>query len=76
VLKSDRAVEVSITIIRVFVQLRQLLATHADLLGRLDVEKKYDERFRIVFEAIRELMTPEPIPPKRRIGFRTRDDQE
>src|SRR5215831_950299 len=70
VLKSDRAVEVSITIIRVFVQLRQLLATHADLLRRLDeMEKKYDERFSIVFEAIRELMNPEPIPPKRRIGF-------
>jgi len=70
VLKSDRAVEVSITIICVFVQLRQLLATHADLLRRLDeMEKKYDERFRIMFEAIRELMKPEPIPPKRRIGF-------
>jgi len=70
VLKSDRAVEVSITIICVFVQLRQLLATHADLLRRLDeMEKKHDERFRIMFEAIRELMKPEPIPPKRRIGF-------
>ena len=70
VLKSARAVEVSITIICVFVQLRQLLATHADLLRRLDeMEKKYDERFSIVFEAIRELMNPEPIPPKRRIGF-------
>ena len=76
VLKSDRAVQVSIAIVRVFVKLRQLLASHADLLRRLDeMEKKYDERFRAVFEAIRELMKPEPVPPGRRIGFRT-DDEE
>src|SRR2546422_2730102 len=74
VLKSDRAVQVSIAIVRVFVKLRQLLASHADLLRRLDeMEKKYDERFRAVFEAIRELMKPEPVPPSRRIGFRTDD---
>ena len=77
VLKSDRAVQVSIAIVRVFVKLRQLLASHADLLRRLDeMEKKYDERFRAVFEAIRELMKPEPVPPSRRIGFRTDDEEK
>jgi len=72
VLKSKRAVGVSIAIVRVFVKLRQLLASHADLIRRLDeMEKKYDNRFRVVFEAIRELMEPEPVPPSRRIGFTT-----
>ena len=70
VLKSDRAVQVSVAIVRVFVKLRQLLASHADLLRRLDeMEQRYDEQFRIVFDAIRKLMTPEPVPPKQRIGF-------
>src|SRR6266516_6690891 len=66
VLKSNRAVQVSIAIVRVFVKLRQLLVSHADLLRHLDeLEQRYDEQFRIVFEAIRKLMTPEPVPPKR-----------
>ena len=53
---------------RVFVKIRTLLATHADLLRRLDeMEKKYDSQLRVVFEAIRELMAP--VPPSRRIGF-------
>ena len=77
VLKSDRAVQVSIAIVRVFVKLRQLLASHADLLRHLDeLEQRYDEQFRIVFEAIRKLMTPEPVPPKRRIGFLVPEDRE
>jgi hypothetical protein len=72
VLKSTRAVEASIAIARVFVKLRELLSSHADLVRRLDeMEKKYDDRFRVVFEAIRELMTPEPVPPKQQIGFST-----
>jgi hypothetical protein len=72
VLKSKRAVQANIAIMRAFVKLRQLLATHADLARRLDeLEQKYDERFRVVFEAIRQLMTTpdEEVPPKRRIGF-------
>ena len=70
VLNSERAVEVNITIMRAFVRLRAMLATHAGLARRLDeLEQKYDEQFREVFEAIRELMTPEPVPPSRRIGF-------
>jgi hypothetical protein len=70
VLNSERAIEVNIAIMRAFVRLRAMLATHADLARRLnELEQKYDEQFRIVFEAIRELMTPEPVPPSRRIGF-------
>jgi hypothetical protein len=70
VLNSERAIEVNIAIMRAFVRLRAMLATHADLARRLnELEQKYDEQFRGVFEAIRELMTPEPVPPSRRIGF-------
>jgi hypothetical protein len=70
VLNSERAIEVNIAIMRAFVRLRVMLATHADLARRLnELEQKYDEQFRVVFEAIRELMTPEPVPPARRIGF-------
>ena len=77
VLKSERAVDVSIAIMRVFVKLRELLLSHRDLSRRLDeLEQKYDGQFRMVFEAIRELMKPEPVPPLRRIGFDTGDDQQ
>ena len=69
VLRSRRAVRVNVEIMRAFVRLRQLLATHADLARKLEaLEKKYDVQFKAVFDAIRELMTP-PDPPKRRIGF-------
>ncbi len=72
VLKSERAVLVNIAIIRTFVRLRQLLATHADLARKLkDLEKQYDEQFRVVFEAIRQLMVPPTEAEKKnRIGFR------
>jgi hypothetical protein len=72
VLRSERAIDVNIEIMRAFVRLRQLLSTHRDLAAKLAVlEKKYDGQFKIVFEAIRQLMTPDPPPPKRkRIGFR------
>ena len=73
VLKSERAIEVNIAIMRAFVRLRAMLATHADLARRLDeLEQKYDEQFRVVFEAIRELMAPDPVAPSRRIGFTTK----
>jgi hypothetical protein len=69
VLRSPRAVQVNIAIMRAFVKLRELLATHHDLAKRLDeLESKYDDQFKIVFDAIRELMRP-PERPKRRIGF-------
>ena len=70
ILNSDRAIRVNIEIMRVFTRLRQLLASHADLLRRLDeMEKKYDEQFRAVFDAIRELMTSISKPPQGPVGF-------
>lgn len=73
VLNSPRAVAVNIEIMRAFVRLRQLLSSNADLARRLDeLETKYDAQFKIVFDAIRQLMTPLPGPPKPRIGFHSR----
>jgi hypothetical protein len=71
VLNSDRAIKVNIEIMRAFVRLRQILASNKELAKRLDeLEKKYDAQFRVVFDAIRQLMRPaEPEPSKRRIGF-------
>lgn len=70
VLRSKRAVQVNIQIMRTFVKLRRMLATHEDLSRKLaTLERKYDRKFRVVFDAIRELMTqPEP-KPERQIGF-------
>jgi ORF6N domain len=69
VLNSRRAVQVNIEIMRAFVRLREIMATHKDLVRRLnEMEKKYDAQFRVVFDAIRELMKP-PEPNKRKIGF-------
>src|SRR5215831_7827142 len=69
ILRSERAVQVNIEIMRAFVRLRELMATHKDLVRRLnEMEKKYDSQFRVVFEAIRQLMAP-PEPRKRKIGF-------
>jgi hypothetical protein len=78
VLRGPRAVAVNIEIMRAFVRLRQLLASHADLARRLDVlEKKYDHQFRAVFDAIRQLMAPPAPPKRRRIGFHaTSDDNQ
>lgn len=70
VLKSKKAVQANIQIIRTFVQLREMLASHKDLDRRLqELEQKYDSQFKIVFDAIRELMKP-PLKPKRKIGFK------
>jgi len=70
ILNSPRAILVNVAIMRAFVKLRRLLNTHADLARKLDaLERKYDAQFRVVFDAIRELMTP-PAPRPRRIGFR------
>jgi len=69
VLRSKRAVMVNIAIMRVFVRIRWLMGEHKDLVRRLDeLEKKYDTQFRVVFDAIRQLMTI-PESPNRRIGF-------
>jgi len=73
VLKSERAIEVNIAIIRAFVILRQMLASNAELAHKLEeMEKKYDERFKIVFEAIQQLMAP-PQLKKKKIGFEVKE---
>ena len=70
VLHSKRAVRVNIEIMRAFVRLRQMLASNVDLARKLAaLEKKYDAQFRVVFDAIRELMTPPEPKKKRPIGF-------
>jgi hypothetical protein len=75
VLRSERAVQVNIAIMRAFVKLRAMLASHGDLARRLnEMEKKYDAQFKVVFDAIRELMKP-PEKPRRRIGFRSPDSR-
>jgi hypothetical protein len=69
VLRSSRAIQVNIEIMRSFVRLRQMLATHRDLARKLDeLEQKYDEQFSIVFDAIRQLMTP-PTREMKKSGF-------
>ena len=71
VLRSDRAVQVNVEIMRTFVKLRRMLATHADLARQLNaLERKYDSQFQIVFDAIRQLMQP-PLSKGKpgRIGF-------
>ena len=69
VLRSSRAVEVNIAIMRTFVQLRRLMDSNATLARKIEsLEKKYDEKFSVVFSAIKQLITP-PEPAKKRIGF-------
>jgi len=71
VLRSPRAVVVNIEIMRAFVRLRQMLQTNAELSRKLlALEKKYDAQFRVVFDAIRELMEPTRKPPTKPLGFR------
>lgn len=70
ILRSDRAIAVNIAIMRTFVKLRDMLATHAELARKIgEMEKKYDGQFRMVFEAIRQLLAP-PDPPRHQIGFK------
>ncbi|MEW6659964.1 MAG: ORF6N domain-containing protein [Thermodesulfobacteriota bacterium] len=74
VLHSPRAIAVNIEIMRAFIRLRRLLASHADLARKLEaLEKKYDTQFKVVFDAIRKLMAP-PEPKRRRIGFQVQED--
>ena len=69
VLNSQRAIEASVYVVRAFVKMREVLATHKEFARRLDeMEQKYDARFKVVFDAIRALMEP-PAKPRRRIGY-------
>jgi hypothetical protein len=73
VLRSPRAVEVNIAIMRTFVQLRRLMDSNRDLARKIEaMEKKYDEQFAVVFDAIKQLIAEDAerkAQPKRRIGF-------
>ena len=72
VLKSEKAIEASIYVVRAFAKLREMIASHKDLARRLaELEKKYDSQFKVVFDAIRQLMEPAESKP-RRIGFHAR----
>jgi hypothetical protein len=70
VLRSPRAIQVNIEIMRAFVRLRRILSEHKELSRRLDeLENRYDQQFRSVFEAIRQLMAPPNSPARNAIGF-------
>jgi DnaJ-domain-containing protein 1 len=75
VLHSTRAVQVNIEIMRTFVRLRRILASHADLAERLELlEQKYDSQFRAVFDAIRQLMASD-VNEKDSIGFKVKKEK-
>jgi ORF6N domain-containing protein len=70
VLRSERAIDVNISIMRAFVKLREMISSNKDLSRRLDdLENKYDSQFKLVFDAIRQLMAPSDPPKKHKIGF-------
>ncbi len=73
VLNSERAVQVNIAIMRAFVKLREIIATHKELAQKIaELEhrfQKHDSQIQAVFDAIRQLIEPKPVPPRRRIGF-------
>ena len=78
VLKSERAVKISIVIVKTFVKLREIISTHKELSHKLDqLDKKiekHDEEIRTIFEAIRQLMIP-PEPKRRKIGFKRENEK-
>ena len=77
VLNTPRAVEVSVIVVRTFLKLREMLATHKDLARKLDaMEQRYDAQFKVVFDAIRQLLAP-PSPPKPggKIGFGRQNEE-
>ncbi|MDF1795293.1 MAG: ORF6N domain-containing protein [Coxiellaceae bacterium] len=77
VLRSDRAIKVNIEIMRTFIKIRKMLVTNEKLKQQLDqLEKRYDKQFEVVFEAIRQLMEPEPTKDKKPIGFAPWPEEE
>jgi len=75
ILNSDKAIQVNIAIMRAFVQLRKLISSHKDLSEKLSrIEKKYDEQFRLVFEALRQIIQKE-LEPRKRIGYKDYDEK-
>ena len=76
VLRSKRSIQANIQIMRAFTQLRKMLSTHEDLKRKIEsMEKKYDEQFQIVFEAIKQLIETDE-KPKKKIGFTAREKQK
>jgi hypothetical protein len=77
VLRSKRAVQMNVEIMRAFVRLRNFLAAHKELARKLaELERRvtdHDAQIEVIFEAIRQLMTPPPEPPRERVGFRVRE---
>jgi len=70
VLNSERAIQVNIQIMRTFTQMRQMMLSYKDLKERIEkMESKYDKQFRIVFQALKQLLEPKPVPPPRKTGF-------
>ena len=75
VLNTPRAMEVSVFVVRAFVKLREMLATHKEVLRKLEeMETRYDAHFKVIFDAIRQLMAPPEKKPPRRIGFKSLGD--
>lgn len=75
VLRSPQAVAVNIEIMRAFVRLRYILSSHAELAKKVEaLEEKYDGQFKVVFDALRQLMQPPPAKPKRTIGFHAKQE--
>ncbi len=69
ILNTQRAIEVSLFVVRAFVRIREMIASHKDLAKKLDeMEKKFDSQFRVVFDAIRALVA-QPVPKEKKIGF-------
>ena len=76
VLKSNRAIQVNIQIMRAFTQLRKMLSTHEDLKRKIEsMEKKYDQHFQIIFEAIKQLLKTDE-KPKKKIGYTVKEKQK
>jgi hypothetical protein len=74
VLRSERAVEANILIVRAFVRMRTVLSAHRELAARIDdLEAKYDSQFSVIFDAIRQMMIP-PVPPRNPLGFAPQED--
>jgi hypothetical protein len=73
ILNSERAIETSIFVVRAFVRLRQMLASHKDLERKLEsLEERYEERFQVVFETLDQLLTVQN-KPKKKIGFEVKE---
>ena len=76
VLRSERAIQVNIQIMRAFTQLRQMLSTHEELKQKIEaMEKKYDQQFQIIFEAIKQLLETDE-KPKKKIGYTVKEKQK